>query len=76
MPKGLLEGVRLSVESFFRDLGDGRFRVPGGVPEDYFSECIDYSLREEHLASLRLFFEFMEEETGRPAPRTISLFRP
>ena len=72
----LLEGIRRSLKDFFSDLKAGRFKAPGGVPDNYFSECIDYNLGEEHLTSLRLFFEFMTEETGRPVPRTISLFRP
>ena len=74
----LKEKLRASLRRFFEDLGSGKLELPWeeGFLKDYFSKCIDYSLDEEHLRSLKLFFSFMERETGRPAPETISLFRP
>jgi chorismate dehydratase len=72
----IYRGVRESLRRFREDLLSRRFRVPPDFPHRYFSECIDYGLGEEHLESLRTFFAFMEEETGRPAPRIIFPFRP
>ena len=74
----LKEGLDTSVRRFFEDLGSGRLELPGDGEflRSYFSECIDYSLGWEHLRSLGKFFAFMEKETGKPAPETISLFRP
>jgi len=65
-----------SVELFMKDLREGRISLPSGIDPSYFTQCIDYTLKEEHLRSLRRFFAFMEEETGKPAPEVISLFRP
>jgi len=74
-PKGrvleLQEGIRNSLRDFFSDLGAGKLK---DIRVDYFSSCIDYSLTEEHIQSLLRFFTFMERETGKPAPQTISLF--
>ncbi len=65
-----------SVGAFMRDLREGRVSLPPGVDPSYFTRCIDYTLGEEHLRSLRRFFAFMERETSKPAPEVISLFRP
>jgi len=54
----LLEEVKESVRSFYG----------GEVENRYFKECIDYGLGKAHEASLRKFFEFLEEKTGKPAP--------
>jgi chorismate dehydratase len=72
----LIEDLKRSVELFFRDLERGRAKVPEGFVKEYLSSCIDYGLSEAHLESLRMFFEFMERETGKSAPRIISLFPP
>ncbi len=72
----LIERLRVSIEDFFRDLESGRLHIPGDKEflRDYFTSCIDYSLGEDHMRSLEIFFRFVEKETGRPAPKTISLF--
>ncbi|MDQ7082577.1 MAG: MqnA/MqnD/SBP family protein [Aquificota bacterium] len=81
-PKGrvyeLYKSLKESVAEFFSDMEKGRFRLPGeeAFMREYFSNCIDYSLTERHLEALRKFFSFMEEETGRTPPGSISLFRP
>ncbi len=74
--RGLHRGITESIRAFFRDLSSGSVHIPEKLPENYFSECIDYRLEYEHMRSLRTFFSFMEKETGRPAPQTISLFHP
>jgi len=35
----------------------------------YFKECIDYSLGEEHLKALDLFFGYLEEKMGKEKPK-------
>ena len=74
----LLRGLKRSVRRFFEDLKLGKLKLEGDSDfmKRYFCECIDYSLGEEHMRSLNLFFSFMEKETGKPAPEAISLFRP
>ena len=68
--------VRASVKDFFADLGKGKVKLSDAFLNRYLFECIDYSLGEEHLRSLELFFSFMERETGRPAPDISALFLP
>lgn len=76
VPKGevrrLKEEVEKSVERFYRDMREGRTPYSKGFYRRYFTECIDYSLGEEHLRALGKFFSFLEEETGKPAPKLIS----
>ncbi len=74
--KKLYKGLKTSLRTFFEDLEKGRvdFLEEEKFLKEYFSSCIDYSLTEEHLESLKMFFSFMERETGRPAPEVISLF--
>lgn len=77
-PKGrvceLHRGVKKSLEDFFSALHEDRLDLPGEFLREYFLNCIDYALGEEHMESLGRFFSFMEKETGKPAPETISLF--
>ncbi len=63
-----------SLESFFKDLERDIVSLPERSLKDYFLSCIDYSLSDEHLRSLRRFFSFMERLTGKPSPEVISLF--
>ncbi len=72
----LYEGILYSKESFFRDMEEGRIFPDDTFVRDYLTECIDYELGKDHLDSLEIFFGFMERETGKPAPDSISLFRP
>ncbi len=72
----LWRALRDSLDRFMADLEEDRVRLPREADAVYFTRCIDYSLKEEHLKSLRKFFSFMERETGKPAPEVISLFRP
>lgn len=77
-PKGrvkeLYKEVKTSLKNFFSDLESGRLDLGEDFLKHYLSECIDYNLGKEHLESLKRFFSFMEKETGKPAPETISLF--
>ncbi len=72
----LYEGIKSSLMKFFKDFKTGKVNLPAnrGFLKEYFSKCIDYGLGEEHLESLKKFFSFMEKETGKPAPKIISLF--
>jgi len=63
-----------SLKNFFSDVNLGRLGKLKNCNVEYLSTCIDYSLTDEHLRSLKKFFTFMEKETGKPAPGTISLF--
>ncbi len=66
--KKLHEGIKRSLERFFKDLAEGE------VSEDfYFTECIDYSLKEEHLKSLSLFFEYLARKFNKETP-TLKFF--
>ncbi|WP_461830029.1 menaquinone biosynthesis protein [Aquifex sp.] len=61
--KRLYKGVKESLKEFFKDLAEGE------VSKDfYFTECIDYSLKEEHIKSLRLFFEYLGKRFKKPVP--------
>ena len=61
--KKLYGGIKRSLKEFFKDLTGGR------VSENfYFTECIDYSLGEEHLKSLKLFFEYLSKKFNKPSP--------
>ena len=61
--KRLHEGVKRSLESFFKDLAEGE------VSKDfYFTECIDYSLKREHIKSLELFFGYLAKKFNRAIP--------
>ncbi len=61
--KKLYREIKRSLESFFKDLS------PSGKPKDfYFMECIDYSLRKEHLSSLEMFFEYLGKKFNKPIP--------
>ncbi|NPB07825.1 MAG: menaquinone biosynthesis protein [Aquificae bacterium] len=42
--------------------------IKEGEKAYYFKECIDYSLGEEHLKALELFFGYLEEREGRKRP--------
>ncbi len=66
--------IRSCLSSFFKDLKVKRVPLPNDLDQEYFTSCIDYSLTDEHISSLKLFFSFVERETGKPAPETISLF--
>ena len=72
--KELHKGIKTSLANFFSDLESGRLDLSEKFLKHYLSECLDYGLEEEHLRSLGEFFKFMERETGKPAPETISLF--
>ncbi len=72
----LYREARASVKKFFEDLERGKVRLSDEFLNRYLFECIDYSLGEEHLRSLELFFSFMERETGKPAPEISDLFLP
>ena len=62
--KRLYEGVKKSLEEFFKDLKRGRLSE-----DSYFTECIDYSLEEEHLKSLSLFFDYLSSKFNKPTPK-------
>ena len=72
--KELYKGIKTSLKTFFSELESGRLDLGEDFLKHYLSECIDYGLGEEHIRSLMEFFRFMERETGKPAPETISLF--
>jgi len=71
-PQYVLElerSLRISVERFYEDLRSRRLGFSDGFLVRYFSECIDYTLGEDHIKALERFFSFMERETGMPAPK-------
>ncbi|WP_457599946.1 menaquinone biosynthesis protein [Hydrogenivirga sp.] len=77
-PKGrvyeLYKGIKTSLREFFERLDRNEIDLPGEFFREYFSSCIDYGFGDDHLKSLERFFAFMKEETGKPAPESISLF--
>ena len=59
----LYKSVKKSLDTFFKDLAFGE------VSKDfYFTECIDYSLGEEHIQSLKIFFDYLSDKFRRPNP--------
>lgn len=67
--------IQDSIRRFFEDLRKGSLSL-GDNDRKYLLECIDYSLGEEHITSLKEFFRFMEKETGHKAPDISALFLP
>ena len=71
----LHRGLKRSLSLFFKDLREGKIKKEYPIRE-YFETCIDYGFGSEYTRSLGRFFSFMEKETGRSAPHSISLFHP
>ncbi len=63
----LYKSIKNSLKSFFEDLKRGFINFKD-TERDYLTRCIDYSLKDIHLTSLRKFFSFMERFSGRKAP--------
>ncbi len=64
----LYKRLQKSLRDFFTN------RKVSPFTQEYVKNCIDYSLKGIHFKSLKKFFAFMEEETGKPAPSSIVLF--
>jgi len=64
----LLKEVRESVKAFFEEF-PREFRDY----EYYFKDCIDYSLKEEHLKALDIFFNYLSKKFKREKPKPVFL---
>ena len=62
--KRLYKEVIESLNSFFKEVINSFERY-----KFYFTDCIDYSLKEEHLRSLDIFFEYLSKRFKRKKPK-------
>ncbi|GAB6064988.1 menaquinone biosynthesis protein [Aquifex pyrophilus] len=62
--KLLLKEIKESLNEFFSN-----FPKEYRDYEYYFKECIDYSLKEEHLKSLDIFFNYLSKKFKREKPK-------
>ncbi|RUM28955.1 MAG: hypothetical protein DSY42_07485 [Aquifex sp.] len=62
--KRLHKEIIKSLNSFFKEAINnfGRYRF-------YFTDCIDYSLKDEHLRSLDIFFEYLSKKFKKEKPK-------
>jgi len=61
--KTLKKEIKKSIKAFFER------GISGIENEEYFKNCLDYSLSKDHLKSLRIFYTFLSKKFGKPLPR-------